>query len=54
MYDVTKPGEHLFREDWGKAVKYARQDAQVAKMFENKDNIYVGRWHWYKVGNIDA
>ena len=42
--DVTKPGEHLFGDDWGKAVKDARQDAQVAKMCENKDSIFVGRW----------
>ena len=34
--DVTKPGEHLFGDDWGKAVKDARQDAQVAKMLQEE------------------
>ena len=42
--DVTKLGEHLFGEDWGKAGKDARQDAQVAKVCENKDSIFVGTW----------
>ena len=46
--DKTVPGQNLFGDDWGKAVKDAKQVAQLAKYCENTSSFnktYVGRWN---------